>query len=72
VYNRRARPNGAHAITWSIGGVVQMAGASTASEIDLETLYRTERVGLLRLAMLLTQDRSVAEDIVHDAFTKGS
>lgn len=49
--------------------VVQMAGASTASEIDLETLYRTERVGLLRLAMLLTQDRSVAEDIVHDAFT---
>jgi RNA polymerase sigma-70 factor (sigma-E family) len=31
-------------------------------------LYRSHRLGLLRLAMLLTDDRATAEDVVQDAF----
>jgi RNA polymerase sigma-70 factor (sigma-E family) len=31
-------------------------------------LYRSHRLGLLRLAVLLTDDRATAEDVVQDAF----
>jgi RNA polymerase sigma-70 factor (sigma-E family) len=34
----------------------------------LSTLYRTHRLALLRLAAFLTDDRSLAEDLVQDAF----
>src|SRR3954447_8975814 len=34
----------------------------------LVDLYRAQRLPLLRLAVLLTDDRAVAEDVVQDAF----
>jgi DNA-binding NarL/FixJ family response regulator len=43
------------------------AGPSDASEAVAE-LYRMHRLGLLRLAVFLTDDRGLAEDLVQDAF----
>lgn len=49
------------------------AGAASSSSVEgvdlaIDQLYRDHRVSLLRLAVLLTGDRDVAEDVVHDAF----
>jgi DNA-directed RNA polymerase specialized sigma24 family protein len=35
---------------------------------SLEDAYRTESVGLMRLAFLMTGSNAVAEDLVHDVF----
>ena len=35
---------------------------------ELERLYESERSRLLRLAAMLVGDRTIAEDLVHDAF----
>lgn len=40
----------------------------TQIEGPVAELYRAERPGLLRLAVLLTGDRGLAEDVVQDAF----
>lgn len=37
--------------------------------LDLAELYRQHRLGLLRMAVLLVDDRASAEDVVQDAFT---
>jgi RNA polymerase sigma-70 factor (sigma-E family) len=43
---------------------------ATGPEWDpaLVDLYRSQRLGLLRLAVLLVDDRTLAEDVVQDAF----
>ena len=38
------------------------------SEVSLGELYHVHRVGLVRLAVLLVDDRTTAEDVVQDAF----
>jgi RNA polymerase sigma-70 factor (sigma-E family) len=42
---------------------VDRAGAS-----DIDALYRAHRLALVRLALLLVDDRETAEDVVQDAF----
>ena len=37
--------------------------------VDVGALYRAHRVRLTRLATAITLDRSLAEEVVHDAFT---
>jgi RNA polymerase sigma-70 factor (sigma-E family) len=39
-----------------------------ADGAGIERLYRTHRLGMVRLALLLVDDRETAEDIVQDAF----
>lgn len=51
-----------------INEVESSAQPSAAREEAISQLYREERLKLLRLATLLTGDRGVAEDLVHDAF----
>jgi len=36
--------------------------------VDLASVYRMHRLGLLRMAVLLVDDRATAEDVVQDAF----
>jgi RNA polymerase sigma-70 factor (sigma-E family) len=38
------------------------------ADAGIAELFRTERLGLVRLAMLLVDDRETAEDVVQDAF----
>lgn len=45
-----------------------MAVAAGPATEQLTELYRSQRLSLLRLAVLLTGDRAQAEDVVHDAF----
>ena len=40
------------------------------AEIDLEVLYRAHATALLRLAMVLTGDRPLAEELVQEAFVR--
>lgn len=40
----------------------------TSTSLDLDSLYRVHRRRLLNLAAAITLDRSVAEEVVHDAF----
>ena len=50
-----------------------MGGNGSSAEswpTELSELFRTERLALVRLAYLLTGRRSVAEDVVQDAFIK--
>ena len=44
--------------------------ARRLSRDDLVELYAAHRLGLMRLAVLLVDDLSTAEDVVHDAFTR--
>ena len=45
-------------------------GAERAAGGQLEDLYRAHAPDALRLAYLLTGDRSLAEDLAQDAFVK--
>ena len=47
---------------------VERIAADTAWDPALVDLYRAQRLPLLRLAVLLVDDRTVAEDVVQDAF----
>jgi len=55
-------------------GVQEGGPVEQPSTTDLEwnsalvELYRSHRLGLLRLAVLLTDDQALAEDVVQDAF----
>ena len=40
----------------------------TITEPGIEELYREHALGLMRFALLLTSDRTAAEDLVQDAF----
>jgi RNA polymerase sigma-70 factor (sigma-E family) len=42
--------------------------ADRASDADIERLYRTQRLAMVRLALLLVDDRETAEDVAQDAF----
>jgi RNA polymerase sigma-70 factor (sigma-E family) len=44
------------------------APASLADGGGIERLYRAHRLGMVRLALLLVDDRETAEDVVQDAF----
>ena len=46
------------------------ARAQRLSRDELVELYAAHRLGLMRLAVLLVDDMSAAEDVVHDAFTR--
>jgi len=48
--------------------VEQLSAVAVEWDDALVALYRVHRLPLLRLAVLLTDDRSVAEDVVQDAF----
>lgn len=50
------------------GAVDQQATAGADWDDALVGLYRDQRLPLLRLAVLLTDDRATAEDVVQDAF----
>jgi RNA polymerase sigma-70 factor (sigma-E family) len=41
---------------------------SADADAGLERLYRTERLTMVRLALLLVDDRETAQDVVQDAF----
>ena len=45
-----------------------MSDVVDSADDDIAELYRVERHRLLRTAALLTGDRGLAEDLVHDAF----
>ncbi len=45
------------------------AGRRVPTSLDIDSLYREHRRRLLNLAAAITLDRSVAEEVVHDAFT---
>jgi RNA polymerase sigma-70 factor (sigma-E family) len=42
--------------------------APTADTADVERLYRAQRLNMVRLALLLVDDRETAEDVAQDAF----
>lgn len=44
------------------------ATQSTQLGVDISALYESHRLGLVRMAVLLVDDVSAAEDVVHDAF----
>ena len=50
------------------GAVDQPVAVGTEWDDALVDLYRAQRLPLLRLAVLLTDDRGTAEDVVQDAF----
>ncbi len=52
-----------------IGTVLLMSPTQTAND-RLDALYREHTPSALRLAYLLTGNRALAEDVVHDAFIK--
>lgn len=45
-----------------------MTAVTASTGLDLNELYRAHRLGLVRLAVLLVDDRASAEDVVQDAF----
>jgi RNA polymerase sigma-70 factor (sigma-E family) len=45
-----------------------MTAVSDPASLDLASLYRDHRFALVRMAVLLVDDRASAEDVVHDAF----
>jgi RNA polymerase sigma factor (sigma-70 family) len=53
----------------SVPGVPD-SDAMSQSEDDVEALYRSQRLAMVRLARLLTDSSSVAEEIVQDAFIR--
>lgn len=55
------------ALRWSIARP-EPADEPDRAEVGVELLFRTQRLGLVRLARLLVDDRETAEDIVQDAF----
>jgi RNA polymerase sigma-70 factor (sigma-E family) len=50
------------------GAVDQQVAVGAEWDGALVDLYRIQRLPLLRLAVLLTEDRATAEDVVQDAF----
>jgi len=50
------------------GGSVDRTRTEPEWNSALVGLYRSHRLGLLRLAVLLTDDQAIAEDVVQDAF----
>lgn len=47
-----------------------MAPDRRAAEVDLDALFRAHATPLLRLAIVLTGDRPLAEELVQDAFVR--
>jgi RNA polymerase sigma-70 factor (sigma-E family) len=43
---------------------------TSGSPTSVEAVYRAERLGLVRLAFLLTGERDTAEDLVHSVFVE--
>jgi RNA polymerase sigma-70 factor (sigma-E family) len=48
-------------------GIVGVAGRDRA-DVGVERLYRSHRLSMVRLALLLVDDRETAEDVAQDAF----
>jgi len=44
------------------------ASARQASAVTIDDIYRTHRMGMVRLAILLVDDQASAEDVVQEAF----
>src|SRR5438309_4849853 len=49
-------------------GAAGASAAADAADAAVAALFRTHRLGLVRLAVLLVDDRETAEDVVQDAF----
>jgi RNA polymerase sigma-70 factor (sigma-E family) len=54
-------------VRWSVSR--PDADAARSADVGVEALFRTQRLSLVRLAMLLVDDKETAEDVVQDAFT---
>jgi RNA polymerase sigma factor (sigma-70 family) len=52
------------------GTVMAMAGPRTAEHVDLDGLFRAHATPLLRLAVVLTGDQDLAEELVQEAFVR--
>jgi RNA polymerase sigma-70 factor (sigma-E family) len=63
-------PSGGMRRPEDVQSAVEALPAAVSSERSLEELYVEEAPRALRLAYLLTGDRSLAEDLVHDAFVR--
>lgn len=55
-------------LRWSVPRP-EPAGEAVSADAGVERLFRTHRLQLVRLAMLLVDDKETAEDVVQDAFT---
>ncbi|RZS37895.1 RNA polymerase sigma-70 factor (sigma-E family) [Herbihabitans rhizosphaerae] len=53
----------------AVDGTAPPAPATPATPLTLEDLYRTHRMRLVRIAMLLVDEPATAEDVVQEAFT---
>ncbi|HWC82790.1 MAG TPA: SigE family RNA polymerase sigma factor [Pseudonocardiaceae bacterium] len=53
----------------ALDGAQAPAAAPAAAPMTLEDLYRTQRMRLVRLALLLVDEPATAEDVVQEAFT---
>lgn len=51
------------------GGTGSAAPDTTDGPITIDELYRSYRMGMVRLAILLVDDQASAEDVVQEAFT---
>jgi RNA polymerase sigma-70 factor (sigma-E family) len=67
-------PDGVRSVEQTLGQLRvidtgSFAVASPAAPLTLEDLYRTHRMRLVRLALLLVDEVATAEDVVQEAFT---
>ena len=63
----RAEPAGADAQPSGTGGTGTESG-SEPPPVTIDDIYRSHRMGMVRLAILLVDDQASAEDVVQEAF----
>ena len=56
------------ATTRSPGELVPVASDGRRSDVTIDDIYRSHRMGMVRLAILLVDDQASAEDVVQEAF----
>src|ERR1700712_2581408 len=60
----------ARPVTATLPGVIATSGPKPTERVDvtIDDIYRTHRMGMVRLAILLVDDQASAEDVVQEAF----
>lgn len=59
---------GQHSIPMDIGDPLLLRASTRVGNVDVEQVYRAHRTRLTHLAAAITLDRSLAEEVMHDAF----
>lgn len=59
---------GQHSIPMDIGDPLLLRASTRVGNVDVEHVYRAHRTRLTHLAAAITLDRSLAEEVMHDAF----